>query len=412
MRCGLDGGAGAAIVIVKWASRRSERASASIRGRSRPNRRRWSSSRRSSFAAAPRLICRRPGRRLAGARGRRAATPLADLIRARRRRRARQTDSLRLRPRQRRPRRGHRRPRRPTPRSAPAYGALDPAVGRARGLRPALAGDAPTCLLALGLATRRPAVERESPRCVTALLEPGPFRAFTNGDAAANNFLTDGPRGKLIDFEVADFRHALARRVWIHIPGRPGSRSTSPRNAALEDAYPRRAGRGRPPGRDDRLFGHGMAAVCLAEACDRLRPLSVAGLARRRRPQPRADGRPPSKPPRPRRRHRACPALAGWQTRRRLAPPSLAGRRRRPLDRSAPTRRGQPVIERLGGGQVLHHVAEGLVDGDLLVGLAAGRAPSSTCPISPTTWSSPIRPSPSPSRTPRPAPAPPRGGRR
>ena len=51
------------------------------------------------------------------------------------------------------------------------------------------------------------------------LHEPGPFLAFTNGDAGANNYLVDGTDGRFIDFEFAGFRHASVRRAVSVRPG-------------------------------------------------------------------------------------------------------------------------------------------------------------------------------------------------
>ena len=148
------------------------------------------------------------------------------------------------------------------------YGAPDPLVGRERGLG-APWSDTRRLLDEFGL-TMPDAVERELATLVDALLHPGPFLALTNGDAAPNNFMVGGDgAGKLIDFEFADYRHALISAVWIHVPGAAFITVAMPLSADLEDAYRRALSRGVPEANDDRLFGFGMAACCLAEALDR-----------------------------------------------------------------------------------------------------------------------------------------------
>ena len=53
--------------------------------------------------------------------------------------------------------------------------------------------------------------EGDVARAIQELTEPGPFLAFSNGDAGVNNFLlADGADGKLIDFEFGGSRHALS----------------------------------------------------------------------------------------------------------------------------------------------------------------------------------------------------------
>jgi hypothetical protein len=191
------------------------------------------------------------------------------------------------------------------------YGAPDPAVGRARGLGPAWPATREQ-LAGLGLRLDGEAAA-ELAEVERAILEPGALLTLTNGDAAANNVLVGAGGGRLIDFEFADYRHALVSAVWIHIPGPAWITVDHPRNAVLEDAFRGALAAGVSEAEDDLLFGHGMAAVCLAEACDRFARF------------PRLDARAPGDSGRVQmvatleagarvaRRHRAFPALAGWQ---------------------------------------------------------------------------------------------------
>jgi hypothetical protein len=190
------------------------------------------------------------------------------------------------------------------------YGDQDPTVGRERGLGPYWPV-AREQLAALG----RPlsaAAERDLAALVEALLDPGPFLAFSNGDAQPNNFMTDGREGRLIDFEFAAFRHALTSAVWIHVPGPAWITVDTLRIPALEAAYRRALAAGIREAEEDRLFGFGVAAAALAEACDRVGRFPVL------------DGRPKGDSGRlhrvagleaaaaAARRHGALPDLAGW----------------------------------------------------------------------------------------------------
>src|SRR5262249_47360218 len=46
-------------------------------------------------------------------------------------------------------------------------------------------------------------VETELAAVVAELADPGPFLAFSNGDAGSNNFLVENGDGRIIDFEFA-----------------------------------------------------------------------------------------------------------------------------------------------------------------------------------------------------------------
>jgi hypothetical protein len=191
-----------------------------------------------------------------------------------------------------------------------AYGPVDPLATRARGFGPLWTG-AQTRLAALGLDVSA-VVERDMAALLTTLDDPDAFLAFTNGDAQVNNFMTDGVGGKLIDFEGAAFRHALVSAVWIHMPGSAWMTVAGARSLRLEDAYRAALAEGVREAVDDRLFGAGMAAACLCEACDRL-----SRFARLDAREPGDDGRVQmvftlEAAADVARRHRAFEALAGW----------------------------------------------------------------------------------------------------
>jgi hypothetical protein len=148
------------------------------------------------------------------------------------------------------------------------YGATDPQAGRERGLGPYWRDSRPL-LEALG-APLSSAAKRDPAAVEEALLNPGQFLAFSNGDAWAGNFITSGSDGRLIDFEFADFRLAPVSAVWMHVPG-PAWITVDPSRAAeLESTYRRALAAGIAEADDDRLFGFGIAVAALAEGCDRI----------------------------------------------------------------------------------------------------------------------------------------------
>jgi hypothetical protein len=130
-----------------------------------------------------------------------------------------------------------------------------------------------------------------------------------------NNFLVGEGEGKLIDFEGAGFRHALTAAALIHTPGSAWITVRSPLCADLEGAYRTALAQGVPEAEDDRRFGVGMAAACLAFALDRLSRFSLV------------DGRAPGDASRLQlvatleeaalaaRAHRALPNVSGWADR-------------------------------------------------------------------------------------------------
>ena len=193
-----------------------------------------------------------------------------------------------------------------------AYGLVDPAAGE-RGFGP----DWPNAAARLGgMGLAIPSVvEAELGALLGVLTAPGPFLALTNGDTQVNNFLVGQGEGKLIDYEAAGFRHALTAAALIHTPGPAWIAVSGPHCAALESAYRTALSCGIPEAEDDRRFGLGMAAACLAYALDRLSRFALV------------DGRPAGDASRVQlvstlesaalaaRGHHASPAVSGWADR-------------------------------------------------------------------------------------------------
>ncbi|MFB9679484.1 hypothetical protein [Streptosporangium vulgare] len=152
----------------------------------------------------------------------------------------------------------------------------------------------------------------ELTRLLAELAAPGPFLALTNGDAEANNFLTAGGDGRLIDFEFAGYRHTLTSAVCLYVPGPAWLTVSDPVATGLEAGYRRALARGVPEADDDRLFGFGLASACLTWAATRLTRF------------PALDARAPGEnsrlqmvltldaTARAAEHHRALPHLAGW----------------------------------------------------------------------------------------------------
>ncbi|MFJ2744417.1 phosphotransferase [Streptomyces sp. NPDC087440] len=110
------------------------------------------------------------------------------------------------------------------------------------------------------------------------LTEPGPFLALSNGDAKANNILLNasGPADpRLIDFEFAGYAHALADAVCLYVPGPAWMSVGDPDASGLADQYRRALATGVPEVEDDRRYGFGLAAACLAWALVRLQRLPL-----------------------------------------------------------------------------------------------------------------------------------------
>ena len=105
---------------------------------------------------------------------------------------------------------------------------------------------------------------------IGCLRDPGPFLAFSNGDACAFNFLVEGVEGKLIDFEFAGYRHALTDVACLYVPGSMWITVSDPVTRGLEADYREVLSSVVPEAADDDLYGSGIAAACLAFAVERL----------------------------------------------------------------------------------------------------------------------------------------------
>jgi hypothetical protein len=121
----------------------------------------------------------------------------------------------------------------------------------------------------LGVALSQ-AAERDVEAVFEALDEPGPFLAFSNGDAGANNYLVDGTDGRFIDFEFAGFRHALCDAKCLYVPGSMWMTVGDPIAEGHEEVYRGALSDGIAEATDDRLYGTGLAAACVGFAMERL----------------------------------------------------------------------------------------------------------------------------------------------
>jgi hypothetical protein len=159
------------------------------------------------------------------------------------------------------------------------------------------------------------AAEREQAEIAETFAAPGPFSVFTNGDPHPNNYLVGREHGHLIDFELAGFVHALSFSVWMHVPDPAWITAGQSLSSGLEQAFRAALSPGVPEAEDDRQFGYGVAACCIAWAQTRLVRFELL------------DKRPPGDRSRLQmvttlelaaaaaRGHRALPALAGWAER-------------------------------------------------------------------------------------------------
>lgn len=153
------------------------------------------------------------------------------------------------------------------------YGPVDPKADRADPCGPRWPVTRRE-LADLGLAMPGPAA-RELAAAERELTEPGAFLVLTNGDSNPNNFLVDGDDGRIIDFEFAGYRHALGNLAWLYVPGPAWITVTDPIAAELTAAYRQRVASAIPEAGDDRRFGTGLAATCLAHAFERLNRFHV-----------------------------------------------------------------------------------------------------------------------------------------
>ncbi len=99
-----------------------------------------------------------------------------------------------------------------------ALGPVDPSIERERFLGRGWR-ETPASVSALLDVPVSADAERELAAVLAVFSDPGPFLAFSNGDAGSNNFMFDGADGRLIDFEFAGYRHALSDAVCLFVPG-------------------------------------------------------------------------------------------------------------------------------------------------------------------------------------------------
>jgi hypothetical protein len=159
------------------------------------------------------------------------------------------------------------------------HGSVDPVVERRRFFTPwpdtHRLADALDVALTVG-------AEGDVARAIQELTGPGPFLAFSNGDAGVNNFLlADGADGKLIDFEFAGFRHVLSDIACLYLPGPMWITVADPSTDASEDAYRAAVSDSIPEVADDRRYGMGVSSAALTYALFRLARIDLL------------DGRPP-----------------------------------------------------------------------------------------------------------------------
>ncbi|WP_344476019.1 phosphotransferase [Nonomuraea monospora] len=121
----------------------------------------------------------------------------------------------------------------------------------------------------------RGGVARELEAALDELADPGPFLVFSNGDPDTNNVLvreSGPPDPRLIDFEFAGYRHALHDAAYLHVPGPAWMWAALPDSG---DVYRRALAAGVPEAEDERRYGRGLVAACVAYALSRLTRLPV-----------------------------------------------------------------------------------------------------------------------------------------
>jgi hypothetical protein len=80
---------------------------------------------------------------------------------------------------------------------------------------------------------------------------------------------------RIIDFEFAGYRHALTDLVCLYVPGPMWLTVSDPITTGLEAEYRAAVCRTLPQAADDRRFGFGLAAACMAFAIERLNRFPV-----------------------------------------------------------------------------------------------------------------------------------------
>jgi hypothetical protein len=108
--------------------------------------------------------------------------------------------------------------------------------------------------------------ERNVLTAFDVLREPGPFLAFSNGDAGANNYLVDGSDGRMIDWEFAGYRHAVRDAVCLYVPGSVWMTVGDPIAEGHEDVYRTALCAGVSAAAEDAAFALGLASACVGFA--------------------------------------------------------------------------------------------------------------------------------------------------
>lgn len=115
----------------------------------------------------------------------------------------------------------------------------------------------------------QPGAEEELEALVAVLLTPGPFLTLVQSDAAPDNFLFDGARWRMIDFEGARYSHALLEGVYCRMPF-PTCwcvyRLPATLIARLEARYRTELAQGCSAAADEGLFSRGVVEACLTWA--------------------------------------------------------------------------------------------------------------------------------------------------
>jgi hypothetical protein len=100
---------------------------------------------------------------------------------------------------------------------------------------------------------------------IDALVNPGPFLAYTHGDPCPDNWVWAGERLRLFDFEIGAFRHALTDGVYgrIHFPTCwCVNRLPDHIPPLMEAAYRAELARGCAAAQDDQRFGRAVVEAC------------------------------------------------------------------------------------------------------------------------------------------------------
>ncbi|MBO0811980.1 MAG: hypothetical protein J2P23_08020 [Microlunatus sp.] len=123
------------------------------------------------------------------------------------------------------------------------------------------------------------AAEQEVIKLQALLADPGPYLALSNCDMSENNFMIDiddpDDHGRLIDFESAQFDHALAHAANFFVPGPCWMVVDDPIGDQLEAAFRTALAGGIPEAADDQGYRLGVAAGCVAMGFERCGNLTV-----------------------------------------------------------------------------------------------------------------------------------------